>query len=119
MAAPAGRQSCYGHPVLLAETFVNPVVFDGTLYEAGNWRYLSNTKGFARHNGRYTDLHGEPERLYIYPLRPAVVCDRSPERAWSLVVSRGPDRVQLWKSTQILLELRAWSQGLASRTYYM
>ena len=30
-------QSCYGHPILIAETFVNPALFEGTIYEAANW----------------------------------------------------------------------------------
>ena len=62
-------QAHYGHPVLIAESFVDPSHFDGTLYRAGNWRYLGDTRGFARHNGRYTDPHGQPKRLYVYPLR--------------------------------------------------
>ena len=62
-------QSCYGHPMLIAESFVNPARFEGTLYEAANWHYLGDTRGFARHNGRYTDPHGAPKRLYVYPLQ--------------------------------------------------
>ena len=62
-------QAAYGHPVLIAESFVDPAHFQGTLYQAANWRYLGNTRGFARHNGRYTDPHGEPKRLYVYPLQ--------------------------------------------------
>ena len=62
-------QAHYGHPVLIAESFVDPSRFDGALYRAGNWRYLGDTRGFARHNGRYTDPHGQPKQLYVYPLR--------------------------------------------------
>ena len=62
-------QAHYGHPVLVAESFVDPSRFDGALYRAANWRYLGDTRGFARHNGRYTDPHGQPKRLYVYPLR--------------------------------------------------
>ena len=62
-------QAAYGHPVLIAKSFVDPAHFQGTLYQAANWRYLGNTRGFARHNGRYTDPHGEPKRLYVYPLQ--------------------------------------------------
>ena len=62
-------QAAYGHPLLIAESFVDPAHFQGTLYQAANWRYLGNTRGFARHNGRYTDPHGKPKRLYVYPLQ--------------------------------------------------
>ena len=65
----ADWQEQYGHPILLAETFVDPARFEGTVYAAGNWRYLGLTRGFARHNGRYTDAHGRPKEFYIYPLR--------------------------------------------------
>ena len=62
-------QAAYGHPLLIAESFVDPAHFQGTLYRAANWRYLGRTRGFARHNGRYTDPHGKPKRLYAYPLQ--------------------------------------------------
>ena len=65
----ADWQEQYGHPILLAESFVDPARFEGTVYAAGNWRYLGLTRGFARHNGRYTDAHGRPKQFYIYPLR--------------------------------------------------
>ena len=48
---------------------MDPARFEGTVYAAGNWRYLGLTRGFARHNGRYTDAHGRPKEFYIYPLR--------------------------------------------------
>ena len=62
-------QTQYGHPMLIAESFVDPSKFDGTMYVAANWQYLGMTRGFARHNGRYTDPHGERKQLYVYPLR--------------------------------------------------
>jgi predicted transposase YbfD/YdcC len=62
-------QAAYGHPLLIGESFVDPAHFQGTLYQAANWHYLGNTRGFARHNGRYTDPHGKPKRLYVCALR--------------------------------------------------
>ena len=62
-------QAAYGHPLLIGESFVDPAHFQGTLYQAANWHYLGNTRGFARHNGRYTDPHGKRKRLYVYPLQ--------------------------------------------------
>ena len=62
-------QAHYGHPLLVTESFVDPDRFDGALYRAANWRYLGDTRGFARHNGRYTDPHGKPKRLYVTRLR--------------------------------------------------
>ena len=62
-------QGQYGHPLLVVESFVDPARFAGTMYEAANWTYVGNSKGYARSNGHYTDPHGKPKRLYVYALR--------------------------------------------------
>jgi len=38
-------QRLYGHPVYLAETFIDPARFRGTCYRAANWRSLGMTTG--------------------------------------------------------------------------
>ena len=63
-------QAHFGHPLELAETFVNPSQFIGTMYRAGNWIFVGRTRGFARSNGRYTEPHGCLKEMYLYPLRP-------------------------------------------------
>ena len=40
----------HGHPVLLAETFIDPSRFVGTCYRAANWIALGHTRGFAKPN---------------------------------------------------------------------
>ena len=50
----------YGHPLELAETFVDPALFRGTVYRAANRVRVECTRGFARHNGSYTEPHGSP-----------------------------------------------------------
>jgi predicted transposase YbfD/YdcC len=62
-------QEAYGHPLELAEAFVDPKRFAGTLYAAGNWRSVGRTRGFSRSNGRYTEPHGHLKKMYLYPLR--------------------------------------------------
>ena len=57
----------YGHPVVLAETFVDQSRFAGTCYLAANWERLGQTQGFGRSAGRYY-RHGEPKTAYVYPL---------------------------------------------------
>lgn len=57
----------FGHPVLLAETFVDVSRFRGTCYRASNWRFLGHTDGFARHGARYVP-HGQPKAVFVYPL---------------------------------------------------
>ncbi len=65
----ADWRAVYGHPVVLAETFVDPARFAGTSYRAAGWEYLGDTQGFARHHQRYV-RHGHPKGLWIRPLDP-------------------------------------------------
>jgi hypothetical protein len=58
----------FGHPVLLAETFVDPQRFRGTCYKAAGWLALGQTKGFERcGQDFYTDLQ-HPKELWVRPL---------------------------------------------------
>ena len=59
----------HGHPLELAETFVDPSRFRGACYDASNWVRVGRTKGFARHNGGYTDPHDCPKEMFVRPLR--------------------------------------------------
>jgi hypothetical protein len=60
----------YGHPLLLAETFVDPQRFEGTCYRAANWIPLGLTKGFARSRLDFYQLHAQPKAIFLYPLHP-------------------------------------------------
>ena len=57
----------YGHPLLLAETFVDPARFRGTCYRAAGWQVLGQTLGFAKRNRHYWQ-HGQPKLLFVRPL---------------------------------------------------
>jgi hypothetical protein len=39
---------CFGHPLVLVETFVDPQRFRGTIYQAANWTYVGESRGFRR-----------------------------------------------------------------------
>lgn len=60
-------EAVYGHRVLLAETFVDTSRFAGTCYRASNWRYLGETKGFAKRGLQYS-FHGRSKAVFVYPL---------------------------------------------------
>lgn len=60
-------EAIHGHPVLLAETFVDPSRFAGTIYRAGGWTFLGETRGFARSGSSYVE-HREPKQIYVRPL---------------------------------------------------
>ncbi len=38
----------HGHPVFLAETFVDTARFTGACYKAANWQYLGHTRGYRK-----------------------------------------------------------------------
>ncbi len=65
----ADWQAIHGHSVVLAETFIDPSRFRGTVYRAANWRDIGTTLGFGRHHGTYT-WHGQQKRVAVLPLVP-------------------------------------------------
>src|SRR5213592_5029803 len=60
---------CHGHPVLLAETFVDGRRFRGTCYRAAGWQALGETRGFAKRNDHYWH-HGQRKIVLVRPLAP-------------------------------------------------
>lgn len=60
-------QKAYGHPIVLAETFVDHNRFQGTCYRAAGWEPLGKTKGYGRNAGRYYK-HSNTKTIYIKPL---------------------------------------------------
>ena len=70
-------QQTYGHPVLVAESFVDSQLFRGTCYKAQGWKLLGETKGSGRSRQDYYTDHGRPKQLWVRELRPkarAVLC---------------------------------------------
>lgn len=64
----ADWQAHYGHPVLVAETFVDPAQFCGTVYTAAGWEELGHTDGWGRHSRDYYVKHDRPKRLFVREL---------------------------------------------------
>lgn len=60
-------EQLHGHPVLLAETFVDSSRFAGTCYKAANWIYLGQTRGFGKSSYRYFH-HGQSKSIFVRPL---------------------------------------------------
>ena len=61
-------QACYGHPVVLVETFVDPEQFCGTVYTASGWQELGSTDGFGRVRRDFYVAHHKPKRLFAREL---------------------------------------------------
>jgi hypothetical protein len=67
---PDDWRAPFGHPVLVAESFVHPEHFVGTCYKAAGWHCLGPTGGFARDSRDfYRDLDA-PKQLWGRPLHP-------------------------------------------------
>lgn len=62
--------AAHGHTVLVAESFVDPELYEGTCYSAAGWQGLGPTGGFARdYRDFYVDLD-HPKQLWVRPLEP-------------------------------------------------
>ncbi len=72
-------RDAHGHPVLLAETFVDPSRFAGTCCRASNWVPLGRTRGFSREPGgsaRWRE-HGRPKEAFVHGMEkdaPSALC---------------------------------------------
>ena len=60
-------QALHGHPILMAETFVDDSRFLGTCYKAAGWLPLGKTRGFRRNGGKYYQ-HGNIKTILVRPL---------------------------------------------------
>jgi hypothetical protein len=65
----ADWEAVYGHPILIAETFVDTSRFQGTCYKAAGFLPLGETRGFGRNGGKYY-RHGRTKTIMVRPLRP-------------------------------------------------
>ncbi len=59
----------FGYSLLLLETFVDPTRFVGTIYQAANWRYVGDSRGYRRIQGGYSQTRLTPKRVFVLPLR--------------------------------------------------
>jgi len=62
----------YGYRPLLAESFSDPELHEGTIYKASNWTPLGLSKGFKRHKSEFYIDEKRPKKYWIYPLRERV-----------------------------------------------
>jgi hypothetical protein len=88
----------YGHPLAVVETFVDPQLFQGTVYLAGGWEELGPTKGFARVGRDYYVAHNRPKRLFVRELSSNARRGLQTEvikPAWASVEQRVPPRCTL------------------------
>lgn len=88
----------HGHGVVLAESFVDPQLYQGACYQAAGWRRLGRTAGFARAGRDYFQAHDRPKDLWILSLcddPPGVLAAPSLPEAYASWESQPPPRSQL------------------------
>jgi len=59
---------CFGYSPVLAETFTDIELFEGTCYRAAGWIPVGLTKGFARHAADFYRFHDRPKKLWLHAL---------------------------------------------------
>jgi hypothetical protein len=97
--------STYGHEVLVAESFVDPVLFRGTSYRVSGWDRLGQTKGYGRVCREYYTEHQTPKELYVKQLR------RDARRLLS------SDRMPVpWRSSELEKRVRCRTNAPVLRT---
>jgi hypothetical protein len=63
-------QENWGHPVALAETFVDPHLYQGTAYKASGWHRLGQTAGWKRSAEDFYQKHDRPQQIWVRELLP-------------------------------------------------
>jgi hypothetical protein len=108
----ADWQARYGHPVWLAESFVDTQLFRGTAYKASGWTELGPTQGYGRCGQDYYVKHDRPKALFVKELkrkaRRSLCAEHLPELVARAVESKVPPR-----PTQRVGELRSLREHFA------
>jgi predicted transposase YbfD/YdcC len=82
----ADWKAAWGHPVVLAETFVDPQQYRGTAYRVSGWSELGGTRGWQRSAVDFYQKHDQPKQVWVRELvKQACVKLRAPELppAWA------------------------------------
>jgi predicted transposase YbfD/YdcC len=91
----ADWEQAWGHPVALAESFVDPDQYRGTAYKVSGWSQLGHTRGWKRSAVDFYEKHDHPKQVWIRELvKNACVKLRAPELPppWAAVLSKVPPR---------------------------
>lgn len=61
-------EKAWGHPVALAESFVDPERYRGTAYKVSGWSQLGNTRGWKRSAVDFYEKHDQPKQVWVREL---------------------------------------------------
>ena len=88
-------ESTWGHPVALAESFVDPQQYRGTAYKVSGWSQLGFTRGWKRSAVDFYEPHGHPKQVWVRELvKKACVILRAAQLPppWAEVLPKVPPR---------------------------
>lgn len=91
----ADWQQTWGHPVALAETFVDPHLYQGTAYKASGWQRLGATAGWKRSAEDFYQKHDRPKQIWVRELAPEAcrkLCAQALPPEWQAVEQKVPPR---------------------------
>jgi hypothetical protein len=88
-------EQSWGHPVALAETFVDPHLYQGTAYKASGWHRLGQTAGWKRNAEDFYQKHERPKQIWVRELVPNAcrkLCAPQLPPAWTKVEEKAVPR---------------------------
>ena len=91
----ADWQERWGHPLALAESFVDPQLYRGTAYQVSGWSKLGHTAGWKRSAEDFYQKHDRPKQIWVRELvkQACVKLHTSPlPPAWAQVEANAPPR---------------------------
>ena len=83
----------WDHPVALAETFVDPHLYQGTAYKASGWTRLGPTAGWKRRAEDFYQKHDRPKQIWVRELAPQAgrkLCAPQLPPEWQAVEQAAP-----------------------------
>jgi len=105
----------YGHPVLIAETFVDMGRFPGCCYKAANWLYLGQTSGYGKHSRQYFH-HGQSKAVFVRPLKKkALIKIRDPHPDPDLLRKETPMRLSETQASDLIAVLKTLTDPRCKR----
>jgi predicted transposase YbfD/YdcC len=91
----ADWQSTWGHPVALAESFVDPEQYRGTAYKVSGWSQLGPTSGWKRSAVDFYEPHDHPKQVWVRELVKKACVKLSAAQLpspWAEVLAKVPPR---------------------------
>lgn len=110
---PQDWQDRYGHPVWLAESFVDTQLFRATAYKASGWSEVGLTQGYGRCQQDYYVKHNRPKALFVKELKPKARRSLCAEHLPAALAAAVESKVAAWPALRVG-ELRSLRQHFAS-----